>query len=67
MKVTTEGIDTSIQLESGNKLMIGDFDEGTHISILFRGGHSSTPLTRDETWALIDALQLVLEQTKEAA
>jgi len=61
MSITVEQQSTVIKIDHGHKLMIDKFDDGAHLSIFFTGGYSSVALTREETEALIQALQLALE------
>jgi hypothetical protein len=61
MSITVEDKETSIKIyESDRKIMVGDFDDGSHMSIFFPGGHASVAMTREETEALIAALQLAI-------
>jgi len=63
MSVTVENKETSIKIvESDRKIMVSDFDEGSHMSIFFPGGHSSVAMSREETEALIEALQRAISE-----
>jgi hypothetical protein len=62
MEVTVEDQFTFFNVNNNEKkLMIDKFDDGSHLTIFFTGGYSSVALTREETEALIQALQLALE------
>jgi len=63
MSVTVENKDTTIRLtEGGRKIMVSDFDDGSHMSIFFNGGYASVAMSREETEALIEALQLAISK-----
>jgi hypothetical protein len=61
MSVTLDENIVSIKLDHGNKLMIDKYDDGSYLSIFFRGGHVSAAMSREETEVVIQALQLALE------
>ena len=63
MSVLIENKETFIQIvESGRSVIVTDFDEGSHMSIFFPGGHSSVGMSREETEALIEALQRAIAE-----